>query len=284
MILNTGDGVIFEEPGYLGALQALSLFRPEFLPFEVGDAGVNIAQFHRAASQANAKLVYTVPNFQNPSGITYSDHDRQKVCEAIKGKNIVLVEDDPYGELRFTGSSKPSFYTYLPEQTILLGSFSKTVIPGFRIGWIVAPHEIQQKLLIAKQASDLHTCHFTQYIFYQYLLHNDIDQHIQTIVNAYGAQCKAMIKAMENNFPDTISFTRPEGGMFLWAKLPDGVRSMDLFNLAVEEKAVFVPGDPFFVGGKGSSDFRLSFSCVDELTIAEGIERLTRAINRKLNT
>ena len=280
VILNTGDGVVIEEPGYLGAIQAFSVFRPNFLPFEVGEEGVNLDQFENAVSKANAKLIYSVPNFQNPSGITYSTKDRKQICETIRGKNILLIEDDPYGELRFSGTAKPSFYTYLPEQTVLLGSFSKTVIPGFRIGWVVAPHEVQQKLLIAKQAADLHTCHFTQYIFYHYILENDIDEHIQKIVNAYGAQCRAMINGMEKYLPDSITFTRPEGGMFLWGKLPNGIRSMDLFDLAVKEKVVFVPGKPFYVAGKDSPSFRLSFSCVDEATIELGIKRLARAVEQ----
>lgn len=280
VILNTGDGVVIEEPGYLGALQAFSVFRPTFLPFEVGEEGVNMYQFESAVAMANAKLIYTVPNFQNPSGITYSTDDRKQICETIRGKNILLIEDDPYGELRFTGTAKPSFYTFLPEQTVLLGSFSKTVIPGFRIGWVVAPREIQQKLLIAKQAADLHTCHFTQYIFYHYLLENDIDEHIQKIVDAYGAQCRAMIQGMEKFLPASITFTRPEGGMFLWGRLPKGISSMALFELAVKEKVVFVPGEPFYVAGKESPTFRLSFSCVDEPTIEKGIKRLAKAIER----
>jgi len=282
VILNDNDGVVVEQPGYLGALQAFSIYCPQFLTFNVNESGVNLSSFENAVSANSAKLIYTVPNFQNPSGITYSKEDREAICSRIEGERILLIEDDPYGELRFRGFSQPSFYSYLPEQTILLGSFSKTVIPGFRVGWIVAPDNVMEKLLIAKQASDLHTCHFTQYIFYQYLLENDVDAHIQTIVNEYGGQCDAMIAAMEKYFPNSISFTRPEGGMFLWAELPEGYDSMDLFNLAVKKQVVFVPGTPFFVGMKTSPAFRLSFSCVNAATIEVGIQRLTAAVKELL--
>lgn len=280
IILNDGDGVAVEQPGYLGAIQAFSIYRPQYLPFYVNEKGVDIESFEYAVSQQNAKLVYTVPNFQNPSGVTYDKLDRERICEQMEGKRLLLIEDDPYGELRFRGSDQPSFHNFLPEQTILLGSFSKTVVPGFRVGWIAAPENVHEKLLVAKQASDLHTCNFTQYIFNQYLEDNDVDSHIETIGREYGKQCDAMIAAIENNIADNVTFTRPEGGMFLWGKLPDGYDSMELFHLAVKNRVVFVPGAPFFIGSRPSPAFRLSFSCVDTETIEEGIIRLAEAVNQ----
>jgi 2-aminoadipate transaminase len=280
IFLNKGDGMVVEEPGYLGAIQAFTVYQPHFRPFGVGAEGADIERFREMVAMTGSKLVYVVPNFQNPSGFSYSESDREQMCESIRGKGCILIEDDPYGELRFHGRTKPSFYSYLPEQTVLLGSFSKTVIPGFRIGWIVASPEILEKILIAKQAADLHTCHFTQYIFYHYLLENDVDEHIEKIIDSYGRQCRAMIAGMEKYLPPSLSFTRPEGGMFLWGNLPEGFSSMDFFNYAVEEGVVFVPGAPFYVSAGNIQSFRLSFSCVDESTIDRGLRRLSKAADR----
>jgi 2-aminoadipate transaminase len=277
-LLNDGEGVIIEEPGYLGAIQAFSIFRPRFLPVTVSEDGVDPVELKVIAASSKAKLMYTVPNFQNPSGITYSERNRREIVDILAGKNTFLVEDDPYGELRFSGTPKTPFASLMPEQTILLGSFSKIVVPGFRVGWIVAPEHIFNKLLVAKQASDLHTCHFTQYIIHQYLIDNDIDAHIAKIVAAYGGQCRKMLDCIDRYFPADVTSTRPEGGMFLWGRLPGETASLDLFNLAVKEKVIFVPGDPFYTTGIKSPAFRLNFSCVDEVTIETGIERLGKAI------
>ena len=277
-LVNEGEGVIIEEPGYLGAIQAFSIYRPRFLPVTVSEDGVDLVGLKAITASEKAKLMYTVPNFQNPSGITYSERNRREIVDILAGENTFLVEDDPYGELRFVGTPKTPFAALMPAQTILLGSFSKIVVPGFRVGWIVAPEHIFNKLLVAKQASDLHTCHFTQYIIHQYLLDNDIDAHIAKIVAAYGGQCQRMLACIDKYFPDDVTSTRPEGGMFLWGRLPGTMTSLDLFNLAVKEKVIFVPGDPFYTTGIKSPAFRLNFSCVDEATIETGIERLGKAI------
>lgn len=275
--LNTGDAVIIEEPGYLGAIQALSLYRPTFLPVEVNDEGMDVSGLERAIKQ-NPKIMYTVPNFQNPSGISYTREVRARIADIVAGNGCLLIEDDPYGALRFSGNAIDSFHHLLPEQTVLLGSFSKIVAPGFRLGWVAAPESIMEKLLIAKQASDLHTCNFTQYIILEYLLNNDIEDHITTICNAYGGQCRAMIDAIEREFPAEVSCTRPEGGMFLWGKLPGAMSSLALFEKAIERKVAFVPGEPFYTRKIRTSTFRLNFSCVDESVINEGIGRMAEAI------
>ena len=170
----------------------------------------------------------------------------------------------------------------LPEQTVLLGSFSKTIVPGFRLGWIIAPSFIMQKLIVAKQAADLHTSHFTQSIIYQYLQDNDVDQHINKIRDAYGNQCRAMLESIGKNFPAGVRYTRPEGGMFLWAELPHHLAALDLFDLAIKQNVVFVPGDPFYVNQTRTRTMRLNFSCVNEETIDIGIRRLSDAIRSLL--
>lgn len=282
VLLNQGDQVIIEEPGYLGAIQSFSIYEPHFLPVRVDDQGMDIEQLKGYELTEAAKLMYTVPNFQNPSGITYTRENREAIAEVARQNEFLIIEDDPYGELRFSGEVQPSFYSMIPEKTVLLGSFSKVVVPGFRIGWIVAPEPLQQKLLIAKQAADLHTCNFTQYIINRFLTDNDLENHIQKIKDAYGSQCQAMLGAIEKYFPSSMSYTRPEGGMFLWGRLPDGISSMELFELAVQERVVFVPGDPFYTAEEKRSDFRLNFSCVDEKNIDIGIKRLGQAIEQLL--
>ncbi|HRS18345.1 MAG TPA: PLP-dependent aminotransferase family protein, partial [Bacteroidales bacterium] len=191
--LNEQDRVIIEKPGYLGAIQLFSIYKARFSPVTLKSDGLDLIELTKASSLRNTKLMYTVPNFQNPTGITYSDENRQAVADILRGKPLMLIEDDPYGDLRYTGSHQSSFMHYLPEQTILLGSFSKTVVPSFRTGWIVAPDEIMEKLVIAKQASDLHTNYFTQKLLVEYLHNNDLNEHINKIKTVYGRQCMAMI-------------------------------------------------------------------------------------------
>lgn len=283
-ILNDGDAVVIEEPGYLGAIQALSLYRPRFLPVQVSPGGMRPDVLEAVLSRNHPKLMYSVPNFQNPSGISYSEQNRADLAKILERTDTILIEDDPYGELRFAGRAKPSFKKLLPRNTVLLGSFSKTLVPGLRLGWIVARSELMQKLITAKQATDLHTSHFTQSIVWQFLRDNDADEHIRMIRDVYGRQCKAMQSSIQRFFPAEITCTRPEGGMFLWAALPQGMAAIDLFELAVEDKVVFVPGDPFYVQGKRHNTLRLNFSCSDTGTIEIGIKRLGRAIRNLMET
>lgn len=275
--VNNGDPVLIEEPGYLGAIQALSLYRPRFIPVQVDDYGMDVSGLKSAISEA-PKLLYTVPNFQNPSGISYSDENRRSIAETLQSSECVLIEDDPYGALRFEGEPVGSFHHLIPDQTILLGSFSKTVVPGFRLGWVAPPEKLFDKLLIAKQASDLHTCNFTQYVIVDFLTNNRVEDHLKKIRIAYGNQCRAMIEAIDKNFPDYVSCTRPDGGMFLWGRLPEKMSSLELFDRAVAKKVAFVPGEPFYTRQLQTSTFRLNFSCTDEQVIEDGISRLAEAI------
>ncbi len=273
--LNEGDHVVIEEPGYLGAIQAFSVYKTRFHPVPVDMSGIDTARLEQALREHPVKLFYAVPDFQNPSGISYSEENRRRVSALIeKKRDTLLIEDDPYGELRFRGAAKSSFHRFIPENTVLLGSFSKIVAPSFRIGWLVAGDEIMEKLVIAKQASDLHTNYFGQRVILRYLEDNDIDRHIEKIRASYGNQRDAMIEAIEEHFPGEARFTRPEGGMFLWITLPEGLPAMDVFKQAVARKVAFVPGDPFYVNRQGVNTFRLNYSCVDEETIGTGIKRL----------
>ncbi|HEY6010961.1 MAG TPA: PLP-dependent aminotransferase family protein [Nitrospirota bacterium] len=282
ILLNDGDSLVIEEPGYLGAIQAFSLYRPKFLPIPLTENGMDTGRLRHALSSEKPKLMYTVPNFQNPSGISYSRENRAGLAKILRETKTILIEDDPYGELRFAGEKTASFKELLPDNTVLLGSFSKIIVPGFRLGWLVAPKRIMDKLIVAKQATDLHTSHFTQAIIHQYLTDNDIDSHISKIRTAYGNQCRAMLASIQQHFPAGVSHTKPEGGMFVWAELPKGMRALDLFEIAARDKVIFVPGDPFYVKKIGTATMRLNFSCVDEQTIETGISRRGNAIKELL--
>jgi len=282
ILVNKGEGVIIEEPGYLGAIQAFSIFKPTFYPVAVTGEGMSIKRLKSVMSSTKPKLMYTVPNFQNPSGISYSEKNRYEIADILENTSTLLIEDDPYGDLQYSGTCKPSFKTILPKNTVLLGSFSKTIIPGFRLGWIVAPDNIMEKLIIAKQASDLHTSHFTQCIIYQYLKDNDLEAHISKIREVYGIQLKAMLDSIKRYFPEEVSFTHPQGGMFLWVTLPENTSSRELLDLAIRDKVIFVPGEPFYVHWHQTNTLRLNFSCVDEETIQVGIQKLGNAIKQLL--
>jgi 2-aminoadipate transaminase len=276
--LNEGDDLIIEEPGYLGAIQAFAMYRPRFHPVPVTEGGMDIDKLAQIQDERQPKLLYTVTNFQNPSGISYNNANRRAVAELIRTSSCLIIQDDPYGDLRFSGERKISFKRLLPEKTVLLGSFSKIVAPALRLGWLAAPAPIMNKLVIAKQAADLHSDYLAQRILHRFLCDNDIDAHIATIIAQYGKQKEAMIGAIRDFFPADVRFTNPEGGMFLWITLPEGMSSMALFEAAIKQKVAFVPGTPFYVDRKDSNTLRLNFSCVDEQTIVEGIKRLGQSI------
>jgi 2-aminoadipate transaminase len=277
-LLNVGDDIIIEEPGYLGAIQAFSMYQSSFHPVPVSEEGIDLDMFHKTLARHSVKLFYCVPNFQNPSGISYSERNRRTISSQLKGRRTVLMEDDPYGELRFLGKERTSFYQLMPEHTVLLGSFSKIVAPSFRIGWMVAHDKIMEKLVIAKQASDLHTNYFCQRIIHRYLKDNDIDGHLNKIRQVYGRQRDAMVTAIQDYFPAEVLSTHPEGGMFLWITLPKGLSAMKVFKAAIKQKVAFVPGDPFYVNKKDVNTLRLNYSSVDEETIMVGIKRLSKVL------
>ncbi len=274
VLLDQGDGVIVEKPTYLAAIQAFSLKQPVFYPVELAEDGLDIGQLEEALKN-HAKFIYTIPDFQNPTGLTYSAQNRKQVYELLKDKEIVLVEDDPYGELRFTGEHLPYIGAGRLPYSILLGTFSKTVTPGMRIGFMISENtELLRYISVAKEASDLHTNIFSQYLIWDYLKNNDLDAHIAKIKALYQRQAQAMMDAMEKYFPSEVRYTKPQGGMFLWVTLPEGISAMELFPKALERKVAFVPGDPFYVGVKGVNTMRLNYTNADCETIDQGIHRL----------
>jgi 2-aminoadipate transaminase len=276
VLLDEGDPLLLERPAYLGAIQAFSPYEPDFCTVTLDDDGPDLAELERVLDERRPKLFYTVPNFQNPSGLSYSAAKREAVAKLCAARPMVLVEDDPYGELRFRGQPLPSLRHYNPG-TILLGTFSKIVAPGLRLGWIVAPRAVMDLLVTAKQGVDLHSNYFSQRVVHQHLVDHDLDVHIAKVRALYGAQREAMVAAIQRYFPAEVKCSEPDGGMFLWARLPEGVSVMALFKVAIARKVAFVPGSAFFVE-PDDRHLRLNFSNSDEAQIEEGIRRLGEAI------
>ncbi len=279
VLLDEKDEVVIENPSYLAAIQSLSFYRPQFYTLDMQEDGPDTQKLQKIIKSEKIKFFYTIPNFQNPTGVTYSEEKRNKIVKILKSSNIIIVEDDPYGEIRFN-SEEPVSFRDIYEKTILLGSFSKIVSPGFRLGWICTPKELFEKFYIAKQASDLHSNYFAQCVLFQYLQDNDIDEHINKIRKFYKQQKDAMVSALKEHLPKNTSFTNPNGGMFLWVTLTKEMNALDLFDKAIEEGVAFVPGEPFFVENAKKNTLRLNFSNVPPEKIEEGIIKLGNAIDK----
>ena len=281
VFIDKGDKVLVERPTYLATLQAFGLYQPEFRSISLRDDGPDTAEMAEELGTKKIKLFYAVPSFQNPTGITYSQRKREEVAALLNEHGTAFVEDDPYGEIRYMGEDMPPVKKYV-ENGVLLGSFSKIVSPGMRLGWLVAPKEVMENIVIAKQATDLHTNFFTQRVVYQYLTTNDVDSHILKIRAMYRKQRDMMVRAIEKHFPEEVRYTKPEGGMFLWATLPEGISSLELFDVAIKEKVAFVPGQAFFADGSGQNTLRLNYTNSGEEAIETGIARLGNAIHRMM--
>jgi 2-aminoadipate transaminase len=279
VFLDRDDGVVMERPTYLAAIQAFGLYEPQFHSVPLQEDGVNTDALEKILKEEEIKLFYSVTSFQNPTGITYSKDKRRVVAEILTEHDSILVEDNPYGEIRFMGDNIPPIKSLLPD-SILFGTFSKIVSPGMRMGWIVAPPEVMDKLVTAKQASDLHSNYFTQRVVYQYLQDNDVDGHIQNIRKLYKSQRDQMVQSIKDYLPEGVKHTAPEGGMFLWVTLPEGMSAMNLFELALKEKVAFVPGETFYTETPETNTMRLNFSNCCEDEIIEGMRRLGTAIQK----
>ena len=280
--LDPNDTVIVEEPSYLGAIQTFNSYEANLITVELNENGINCEELQSKLNLYNPKLIYVIPNFQNPSGVSYSEENRIKFMEIVKKHNVIVVEDDPYGELYFTKQSQLHLKSLLPDQVILMGSFSKTISPGLRLGWVCAPKKIYKNLFTCKEASDLHSSYLDQRIIYQYLIDNSYDDHLSSIRELYSSKQKLMLESIKKYFPNEIKVFPSEGGMFLWVVLPDTISSLDLFYEAVKHKVVFVPGDPFYVFRKHVNAFRLNFSNASSENIEEGIKRLGIVISEKI--
>ena len=279
VLLNENDNIFIEKPGYLGAIQAFSQYNPIFNPVELENNGINTDKLEHLLNDKKIKFGYIVPNFQNPTGITYSQEVREQVFELMVKHKFVLIEDDPYGELRFEGKSLPYIGGCKTPYSVVLGSFSKIITPGMRLGYIICKnHELLKAVNTAKEAADLHTNIFAQYVIWDYLINNDLEKHISKIRELYKKQSSAMIDAIKKYFPENIKYTVPQGGMFMWVTLPEEQSAMKLFYKAIENKVAFVPGDPFYVNEKDVNALRLNYTNASPETIFEGIKRLSEIL------
>ena len=282
-VLDQGDVVLVERPTYLAAIQAFGLFEPRFRALELCEDGVQSDLIARSLTEDQPKILYAIPTFQNPTGISWSAARRREAASLLSASNTILVEDDPYSELRFAGEPLAPMglvpgTSDLAPWAVLLGTFSKTVAPGMRLGWLCAHHEIMERVIVAKQAADLQSNGFAQLVLNRYLSDSDVESHIARIREAYGRQRDLMVHLYEKLFPPEVLCTKPEGGMFLWMTLPKGLSSMDLLEKAIKAKVAFVPGQAFFTDDCGGNTMRLNFSNADEPMIEEGMKRLARVI------
>lgn len=281
VLLNDGDGIIMENPTYLAALQTFHLYNPKVHTVELTENGVKIEDLKEIVEKYNPKFFYLVPNFQNPTGLTYNNEKRQIVSDVIKKSDTILCEDNPYGELRFKGENQKSFHIFLNDQCVLLGTFSKTVSPGMRIGWMCTNNEpLKKKMIEYKQLVDMHTNIFGQMVLSQYLEDNDYEKHIKKIKKLYGHQAKTMLLCIEKYFPKGTTWTKPEGGMFIWLTLPEGIKALKLSQLAVKSGVAISPGDPFYENERDVRTLRLNYTNCDDKTIEKGISILANIIKK----
>ncbi|MBP5475767.1 MAG: PLP-dependent aminotransferase family protein [Methanomicrobium sp.] len=279
ILIDKDDAVLLERPGYLGAIQSFSLYGPEFVSVDLEDDGPDTEQLALIVEQECPKFFYGIPNSQNPSGITYTTEKRKAVSKILDDADTIFIEDDAYGELKFTDEVLAPVKKYMPDYGVMTGSFSKIVAPGMRMGWVCAPEEIIDKVATAKQASDLHSNYLSQRIISQYLADNDIDAKIANICAVYKERCDLMVKLMDELFPPTIKHTYPKGGMFVWLTLPKGMSSMKLFELAMEQNLAVLPGNPFYFDGGGDNTARINFSNASPENIQKGIGILAKIFN-----
>jgi 2-aminoadipate transaminase len=283
VFLDPGDNVIVENPCYLAALQTFSGYEASFIPVESDSKGMVTEQVEQALKSHKAKLIYVVSDFHNPKGTTLAPERREQLIRLSRRYRIPILEDDPYGELRFRGESIPSLASMDKDGLVInLGTFSKTISPGMRIGWAIASSEIIHALVTVKQASDLHTGTIQQRALARLLEGFDYDNHIMKLRMVYGERCQAMLDALEEHFPAEARWTRPEGGLFLWVELPESVRGEQLLEDAMAERVAFVPGTSFFASGPRSNFIRLNYSNCSPEMIEEGIRRIARVLKRRI--
>ncbi|MDR5738851.1 PLP-dependent aminotransferase family protein [Caballeronia sp. LZ016] len=273
VLVDPGSRVLVETPTYLGALQSFSMFEPAYVQVPTDESGL-IPERLDAALVANARLLYAQPNFQNPTGRRLPLERRRALAAFAKQAAFPVIEDDPYGALDYAGAPLPTLLSMAPDHIVHLGSFSKVLAPGLRVGYIIAPEALHFKLVQAKQATDLHTPSLTQRIVHEVVKDGFLDHHVPTIRALYRDQCAAMLAALERHMPAGVEWNRPEGGMFVWVKLPQHIDSMKLLEQALAQNVAFVPGGPFFANQAEHNTMRLSFVTVPPATIDEGVAKL----------
>ncbi len=290
IFIDPGDYVITSRPTYLGAIQAWNAYQARYHTVNLDEDGMVVDEVEHAYEKAVAdsgrppRFIYVLPNFHNPAGTTLSSKRREQLAEVATELGLPVVEDDPYGQLRYEGEDLPPICTYIPERTIYLGTFSKTLAPGLRLGWIVCPEVLMNRFVQAKQGADLHTGTFTQYIANDICQRGFLKQHVKRLREVYRGRRDTMLDAMVEFWPNTCSWTHPEGGLFLWAQVPEMINTTDFLELALEENVAYVPGVNFYPNEDGGYNaMRLNFSYSSQDTIVEGIHRLGVALKKALD-
>jgi 2-aminoadipate transaminase len=290
VLLDKGSRALVESPTYLGAVMAFTPMEPEVLSVASDAEGIDLADMRTQATQDGqaARFLYVLPNFQNPTGRTMSEASRAALSETAAELGLPLMEDNPYGDLWFDTPPPPSLTARNPEGGIYLGSFSKVLAPGLRMGFIVAPSAVYPKLLQAKQAADLHSPSFNQRMIFEVMQDGFLARHVPTIRALYKSQRDAMLQALAQHFPDaatqpeqSLTWNTPAGGMFLWARLPGGMNAVDLLPHAVDKGVAFVPGAPFYAGEHDARSMRLSFVTPNVEEIHRGVAALAQAIREQ---
>ena len=294
LLINSGDRVLVEAPTYLGALQAFNVYGAEYVSVPIDEDGLRTDSLE-ASLRSGPKFMYVLPNFQNPGGTTLAEGRRHELVLLADKYGIPIVEDDPYGQLRYEGEHLPPLIVidrenlrrdkeYLIGNVIYLSTFSKTLAPGIRLGWIVAPPDVISKFVQLKQGADLHTSTFTQYVAYEVARDGFLDEHVRRIRSVYRERRDVMLQALSEFFPPEATWTHPKGGLFLWVTLPEGVDCERLFRAALNENVAFVPGDSFYPrnGHPPAAHMRLNFSNAHPEQIREGIRRLSIAVKTQL--
>ncbi len=279
VLISPGDVIALESPSYLGAISAFSSYQPEYVSIETDDDGIIPKSLERVLDQHAIKFVYLVTTFQNPTGSTLSLQRRHEIAAIVKERNALIVEDDPYSDLRYRGEALPPLQSFAPENTVYASTLSKIFAPGLRLGFCLAPPLISEWLYTAKQGADLHSNTYAQALATEYICGGFIERQVPKIIELYRPRQEAMLAAMEQHFPPEYRWTKPEGGMFIWVEGPPGVDAEQVYWKAVERKVAFVPGKFFYINpDDGLATMRLNFTRADEATIERAIAVLGKVL------
>lgn len=285
IFLDENDVVLCESPSYLGALNAFKNYQPKVIEVPTDKEGMIAEELEKILEKNDrVKFIYVIPDFQNPTGITWSLERRKKFMEVINKHEIPVIEDNPYGELRYEGEFLPSLKSFDTKGLVIyLGTFSKIFCPGYRLGWVCASKEILRKFITCKENSDLQTSTIGQRELSKYIDDYDLDEHVEKIKATYKKRRDLMLSCMKDEFPEGVSFTNPSGGLFTWVKLPEKLNAQELMEKCVKNNVAYVPGGFFFPSGNKENYFRLNYSSCKEDKIVEGIKRLGKVLNEAVS-
>ena len=281
-LIDRGDVILIENPSFLGNMQCMKLYEATLVPVNSDENGILTDHLEELIRQYHPKMLYTIPNFQNPTGLTLPLERRKRIAELAEQYGVIVAEDDPYRDLRYTGSHLPTIKSFdRSGWVVYFGSFSKTISPGLRVGYMAGDSGILRKCTVGKQSSDVHTANLTQALVDQYLRQNLLSSHVQEICAGYAKQLNAMLDKLAG-FPDSVRYTKPEGGLFIWVSLPEKINALTLLQKAVERKVAYVPGTHFYVNGGHENTVRLNFSNSTIEQIEQGMGILRELVEKEI--